>query len=492
MSLNFCDLLVLGSDLSGVMAATLLAKRGMNVLILDDEEEDDLQPNLVTGLGSRGFKSLLGKLMIPDSKLQILHENKIGCQVIFPKHRLNLQASRSLFFKEIEREFPAEKPLLEDLINEIDRLRENYLDDLLPFFPIVGNKEKKKFVRWFQNFPAATLQALWNKLSPTLQCFVTVQLRFFSRSPLTTGKEIPLLQLLLFLPPETEATFSIRGGVGELKKLFFDKLDYFGGMVHPIGNEPLQFLTKRREIRALQMARYNFPTRCRYLIANTDVQSFYKTLPLPFLYFPFNQTKKKIAALQPAGARGVVQYHTSRDMIPSPMRENVIYVGNPAAPLTDSNYLELNIQPLPKGSSENGDTLLTVSYALPGNELQDSQGAPQKVHALNNEIDARIHRILPFANSHLRRTFPLFGGGNPSETQELFPQEDDLGRFEKMVRRRVSYNSSLAFPSVASPFKNLFTLGPNVLDWLGMEGKMLAALRAVEMVWAGELKTRKP
>ena len=35
-------------------------------------------------------------------------------------------------------------------------------------------------------------------------------------------------------------------------------------------------------------------------------------------------------------------------------------------------------------------------------------------------------------------------------------------------------------------------LGPNLLDWLGMEGKMLASLRAVEMIWAGELKVRNP
>ena len=78
MSLNFCDLLVLGSDLSGVMAATLLAKRGMNVLVLDDENETEPLPNLLTGLGSRSFKSLLGKLMIPDTKLQMLHENQLA------------------------------------------------------------------------------------------------------------------------------------------------------------------------------------------------------------------------------------------------------------------------------------------------------------------------------------------------------------------------------------------------------------------------------
>src|SRR3989338_3085481 len=230
MSLNFCDLLVLGSDLSGVMTATLLAKRGMNVLILDDEEEDEPVPNLAVGLSSRGFRSLLGKLMIPDAKLQILHENRVGCQVVFPRHRLDLYTSRPLFLKEIEREFPEEKGLLEELLAEIDRLRQNYLDEILQFFPVEGPKDKKKFLKWFRGFPSEKALALWEGLSAELQAFLKVQIRFLSQSPVP---EPLILALLLFLPPEEATTFSIRGGVRELKKLFFNRLDYFGGMIHP-------------------------------------------------------------------------------------------------------------------------------------------------------------------------------------------------------------------------------------------------------------------
>ncbi len=99
MSLNFCDVLVLGSDLSGLMAATLLAKRGMSVVVLDDETDSEPQTHSVTGLNSKNFRSLLGKLMIPDSKIQNFHENKVGCQVVFPKHRLDLNKSRPFFLK---------------------------------------------------------------------------------------------------------------------------------------------------------------------------------------------------------------------------------------------------------------------------------------------------------------------------------------------------------------------------------------------------------
>ena len=481
MSLNFCDLLVLGSDLSGLMTATLLAKRGMNVLILDDDDEAEPLPNLATGLGSRSFKSLLGKLMIPDTKLQILHENKVGCQVVFPRHRLDLYRSRPLFLKEIEREFPQEKTLLEELVSEVDQLRENYLDDALSFFPIVGPKEKKQFIRWMQNFPDTKLLSLWNQLSPTLQCFIKVQLRFFSRSPLF---DPPTFQLLLFLPPETDSSFSIKGGARELKRLFLDKIDYFGGMVHPLGEEAVQFLTKGREVRGLQLARYNFPTRCRFLLGNMNIQKVYDSLPSPLLSFLFGRVKQRVTAMTPTEEQCVLQYEVSGDVLPTPMKENVVFVSDPFAPLVEANYLEINLHPIPKSAGRDADTLMTVSYP--------TQPATLDFETINQEIDSKLHRLIPFCNSHLQRVFPALSGAENTETPELFPAEDSTLLQEKIARKRISYAPSLFFPTIPSHYKNFFMLGPNLLDWLGMEGKILGALRAVEMIWAGELKVRNP
>lgn len=486
MSLNFCDLLVLGSDLSGLMTATLLAKRGMSVLVLDDETENEPSPNFASGLGSRAFKSLLGKLMIPDSKLQILHENKVSGQIVFPRNRLDLHASRPLLLKEIEREFSADREAFEELMAEIDRLRENYLEEILSFFPIVGARERKRFIKWFRNFPQEKTVALWDRLSPTFKECLRVHMRFLSQGPMM---EPVILQLLFFLPPESGATFSVRGGPRGLKKLFFDKLDYFGGMVHPLGHETFEVVTKGREIRAIQLPRYNFPTRCRYLLGNTDIKTLYRCLPSPFFsFFPFlgGPSKRKIESLETAHEKRVIQYHLSREILPAPLKENVLCVGDPSQPLEGSNYLEINLHPLAMASKNGKDTLMTVSC-----HLREKEGAD-----LLDEIDRKIHRLLPFANSHIERVFPPAASaeGESGGDMELFPEEGNglqAGQVERLPQRKVSYLSSFFFPSLDSPFKNLFVLGPNLLDWLGMEGKMLAALRAVDLVWSRELKIRK-
>jgi hypothetical protein len=488
MSLNFCDLLVLGSDLSGVMAATLLAKRGMNVLVLDDDHDDPC-PHLATGIGSRSFKSLLGKLMIPDSKLQNLTENKIAAQVIFPKHRLDLSKSRAHFFKEIDREFPADRPTLEALFQAVDEARTQCLDDLLTFLPVVGAKEKKAFTRWVEAFPRERILDPWNRLSPGVKSLLLAQIRFLSRAPLSDS---PLLSLLLLLPTEIMASFSLKGGVRELKKIFFDKLDYFGGLVHPLGDEPFEVITKRNEIKAVQLPRYNFPTRCRFLLGNLDIRKIYKDLPNPFLAFLTDRTKNKVSDLEPVETRFCVQYGFWQKDLPAPMKENVLLIQDPAAPLIGANYLEINIHPTPK-PMEHGDLLMTVTYILPGSSSEEAPTNPADHEKIHADIEGQLKRLLTFSTPH--RLFPpcLEPTGISGESGELFPnhgQTDVAMTLSRMAERQTSYTPSLFFPSIESPYKNLFTLGPNVLPALGLEGKILSALRAVELIWAGELKVR--
>ncbi len=491
MSLNFCDLLIVGSDLSGIITGTLLAKRGLNVLLLDDEREDDPVPNIVTGLGSRAFKSLLGKLMIPESKLQMIHENPVSCQVVFPRHRLDLSTSRTAFLKEVEREFPKEKDALTDLLGEIDRLRESYLDELLSFFPITGMKEKKAFSRWFDRFPWEKVHELWMTLSPTLKAFLRAQIRFVARGSLSDG-DPPLVQMLLFLPPEQDASFSLRGGLRELKKLFYDKLDYFGGMVHPLGDDPYSFVAKSREIRALQMERYNFPTRCRYLLGNTNIQTIYRKLPSSIFLLPFHFARKKMETLTPEEYVGVLQYRVSSQVLPVPMKENVVLISDPEAPLSGTNYIELNLSPLPKSLKEDArddDTLLVVSYPITGELLQQENWEAAAVKTTHEEIDQKIRKLIPFSEGRLQLLYPSANGH--SQSQDLFPVGDDFALFEKRARLHTSFSSTLFFPSLTTPFKNLFMVGPNILPWCGMEGKLLSSFKAVEMIWAQENKTRK-
>jgi hypothetical protein len=167
------------------------------------------------------------------------------------------------------------------------------------------------------------------------------------------------------------------------------------------------------------------------------------------------------------------------------MKENLVYVPDTEASLDGANCLEINIQPLTKSTAPDADTLLTVSYTL-------ALGSDENFERLHARIDEHLRRLIPFSGGRLQRVFPAVhvAAEAVGETAPLFPPQDETAALERIVQKRVSYEPSFFFPAITSPYKNLFVLGPNVLEWLGLEGKMLGALRAVEMIWAGELKVR--
>ncbi len=468
MSLNFCDLLVLGSDLSGVIAATLLAKRGMNVLLLDDEEETERNPNLATGLETRAFKSLLSKLMISESRIQVLQENKIACQMILPRHRIDLPPSHDLLLKEIAREFPGEREIFQEFLQEVEALREKILDPLLGFLPLIGRKETRLFHKWVKEIPDEKVIALWEKFSPEFQGFCRIFLRFLSRGPLM---EPLTLQLVLYFSPENATTFTIRGGARELKSLFFERLDYFGGLIHPMAGDEFEILAKGREIRGVKLNRYSHPTRCRYLLGNLNLQSFYHHLPQNLWSF---WVKRKIREVPATEAEHLVQFEVEREALPGPMKENLAIVQDPTAPLTGLNYLELNVTPVGKGEQ----ALLSVSYRYP------PSGNPPLYEEIHREIEGRLKRLIPFSSP--RMVFPL-----PGEEGSLFPETGEFPLFMKRALKKRVYPSTLFPRPVTTPFKNGFLLGPNILEPLGMEGKLLSALKGVELIWEREARLKK-
>ena len=117
MSLNFVDLVVLGDDLSGIMAGTLLAKRGLSVLVVDHESSDE--PLSLPGLETRIFKSFLGKLAVPEAQSKHLSKNKVSFQVVLPTGRIDVSTDREHLLAEIDREFPDHVSWVEDLLADV-------------------------------------------------------------------------------------------------------------------------------------------------------------------------------------------------------------------------------------------------------------------------------------------------------------------------------------------------------------------------------------
>lgn len=490
MTPNFCDLLVVGSDLSGILAATLLAKRGMSVLVLEDD--GGFEPNVLTGLESRLFKSILGKLMIPDGRLQIIEKNRVSYQVVFPRNRLDVSPNPSILFKEIQREFPELVGFFENLYNEAEGFRKTALELLAPSLPIADKKEKKRFVKLARALPYQRLSSLVEKTPVEVASFIRSQLLFLSQGVLMD----PLFfQLCFLLSPEIFATYSVKGGLTELKKIFYEKIEYFGGAVQR-ATDGFDLVIQKKEVKGVKLPQCGFVTRCRYLLGNTNIQKIYQMIPNRKIYqmtpkgwltqgFRTMQFKKKASRLAPVTHRMNLLYVVDSQVLPTPMKENLLLIQDPSLPLSGSNYLQLNRQPIPKNMKQEGDTLLSVSYFLPPEKLSMTVPEFEKLH---EEITGLLHRLIPFAGSSLKRVSPKI----LPEEDGLFPESsEEYNAFRKGAGACVAYTPSFFFPTLTSPYDNMLTVGPNLLPWLGTEGKVLSALKAVDLIWGRELKLRE-
>lgn len=479
MSLNFCDLLIIGSDLSGLLAGTLLAKRGLSVLVLEDEDHALAEPNVLAGLDSRLFKSILGKLTIPEGRLKILKKNDVAYQIVLPKSRFNISEKPSAFFREIQREFPAQMAFFEKLNSDVDLFRKQSLETLTPLLPITDKKEKKLFVKLVKSLSHTELDSLISQGDPEIKAFLLAQLQLLSQGGILT----PLFfQLFFLLSSESFATYSIEGGPGALKQLLFEKIEYFGGSIQK-AQEGYELVVKKREVKGVKLAQCRYITRCRYVLGNNKIQDFYRLVPKGWRT---HWARKKAAKLSPEGSEFTVLYVIDSAKLPSPMKENLLLISEPAQALQGLNYLRINIQKKPSHIEGAGDTLLSVVYQLP---IKDIEKTVSEFEALHEAITQKLLKLIPFSESSLKRVFPKIS----LEDDCLFPESsEDYALFRKEAQRRLWYTPSFFYPELGSPYQNLFTVGPSVLSWLGVEGKVMAAMKAVDLIWGQEIKSRNP
>jgi hypothetical protein len=102
-----CDVLVLGSNLGGLVAATYLARLGLRVILIEEEAQAKRpallrEPFLISGLGPGGtLRRVLRELALPLREQALIEVDPIALQVVVPGSRIDV--------------YPAEADLAQEL-----------------------------------------------------------------------------------------------------------------------------------------------------------------------------------------------------------------------------------------------------------------------------------------------------------------------------------------------------------------------------------------
>jgi hypothetical protein len=143
------DACVVGTELGGVAAAALLARRGFRVLLVDPDgrgsgyEEAGWRlpwgPALLpVPKAVPAAESVLGELGLVSDAGRLLEPSRHPLQLLLPRHRLDLLLSRVDRGAELRREWPGDVPRLEEALDAVRILRDReqpFLAALAPLPP---------------------------------------------------------------------------------------------------------------------------------------------------------------------------------------------------------------------------------------------------------------------------------------------------------------------------------------------------------------------
>ena len=495
MSEKFCDILILGSELSGLIAGAFLAKRGLSVTVLNPDhdvglEEKNIQPNLISHLDGRLFKTILGRLSILDSELGVVNRYETPYQVVLPDHRIDVTVSRDRFYRELKREFPDQADAVRSFylsLDEIDRSldSEKFQDFILPR----GLFKRFQFAKFIKQNHLDLTIGDWMEtlnLNGEIASFIQAQIKFLSGLHTDAPFSYPLAKLLA---NQNSVLFDVKGGIGQLKKLFMNKIEAYSGKVkNDVAIEGL--LIEKRKVKGVKLEGFEGMIASRYLIWNQPTREIETWLPKNFLSRWLIRRVKKI---RPKFNRFSVQYEVDPEVIPVGMKGNVLFVRDPKQPLSGPNFLHLHFYYPAEPEGAKGERRLIVTYLLETEALDKPEADFEAIH---EALTRALHELMPFSEGKIRLIFPA--SGQPHSGELLFPlEESDFERFKMNAAQNPIYEVKPRvfqdlFPfGNRTPYKNLLLTGSEILACLGLEGSFLLGLKTLDLIWEDYEKGKK-
>lgn len=489
MSLNFADVVILGNDLSGLIAGSLLAKRGLGVLVLEENPASApatgaTPPRPLRGLGSPFFRSFLGVLGISENKFHWTPTEEPIFQVVMPKARIDLFPDRSLLTDELTRTWPEDRIPLTEFLEGAQAARVKLeRAKIWDLFPLNNPKDEKAARQIWSEVPElGQLENAFKRLSTPAKTFFHAILQ--SLAPIDFS--LPTIsQAIFFFSEEGLNAQRVQVRDAQLRKWLAEKLEYFGGEVRPYRTlEELSFARKMST--GLKISGFQAETKFRYVLANTDIASVTPFIPRSFWFRGFRNRLKKFV---PSHCTCSALYQIPTELLPLGLAPTILCVEDIDKPLLGLNYLQL--MPLIDPTEHGGMAQIIVTYRLPVGELAQPIGYFDKLH---EAIRLKLEALFPFSDGQVELLFPR---EEAESTGELFDDEPrTFQTFKNQARNDLIYASNpregegLRSLGNTTPYHNLFLTGPQILGHLGTEGKILSGLRAADLVWEQEKNAR--
>ncbi len=490
MDTNYFDVVVCGSELAGIIAASLLGRRGLRVLLCGHDHLPTTFP-----AGPYTLARDPGTLPPPDSEpvARVLRElghaqivrrrapqAQPSLQMVFPRHRVEFAPTLEAVVAELSREFPAEHATIEPILGRL-RATSAILDPLLGSdmtLPPQGFWERRDVSRIQAQLPPADTDLL-----APLPATHPIRAGIAALGALSSGlsaAEIGSLVLARAYDGARRGFFRLASDA-DLRGLFLDKLGTFSGEIRD-QVVPTGLVWRRGNLNGLRVRPRNESIGFGHLIWAGSAASL---LALAGSEAP-RKLRETASSIRPACFRYTVCLLLRPEALPEGMGPRVVVVKDPAKPILEENAFSITVGlPPPRQPSQIPvwvECLVSASAA-------ESLGYLSVVRARLRE---ELLRVMPFHDRHLHVIASPHDGLPPELGPAARLDPSQRGRLPGVpptpMTPALSCDSQrmlgLGGAPHATGFKNVYLASSENLPGLGREGHFVSAWGVARLIAA--------
>ncbi len=488
---RYCDIIVIGTEIPGLVTAAFLARRGLSVQVIETNpyhaHSKLPDPTCLTHLNSKLLRSILGRLNVPESNIQsFLGTDESYLQVIFKKHRIDVQSQTAQYLEELDREFPEQTKWWQDFLESMSKFRHQYdLQELLNKVMPDSWSEKRQLKKFIAEQSFNDKYTLTNEdLPQTMKAFLEAQ-RLLSMQNLW---ENPYKFLIAeHFNPNDGAVFALRNGNRQLTDMLIERITHHQGTYRQKAH--LQSLLYRNGIiEGITLAEEQGQILSKYVIWNDRLDNLKEYLPKKWR---FRSLIKQCSQEQkPVYNWFSTRFNVPTAHIPEPLQSNTIVIGDESKPLIGSNFIYLQCDPNRHGGAE---STLQAHFLLPSEALA---WTPEQFEPYFDSIKSELEWLMPFSRNCLELTFPQ--ESIVTDPNMLLPSsDDDFNIFIDSATKHPLYAVEsqdvldLFHYSYKTPAPNFYLSHPSVYANLGIESSLLLGLKITDLVWQEVEKVKK-
>ena len=474
MKVRIFDVAILGDGIGGLIAAAVLQKKGIKLVILTDRKASTFDPMLCEFLNGFTLKPMLKRVGFHPTEVNAIPTLEAPVQLVFSDHRVDCYGDERKFYREILREFPAHAKQILQLFKESYGHLEVYnhiFNSRVPL-PPKGFFARRQFNKVLEQL--CDIQLLKNRqVEQELKSFdvgeefsrAVESMQLALRDLVTSWTSGAQLAHLLALV--RWEGYDAQAGLSTIRKMLLAKIKERGGLL--IECEELKephFERKRISGFGLKGAEWT-EIKSQVVIVGGDPRGLIAMAPQAD---ELQKWKKELSVLPPFARKAYQIYRVAPQGVPFGMQPQGLIVPK-ASPNSEAERrkfvraLRYVVRHLNGGGKPNSpQTLLGLTAFMdPGRPLPD-------LKRLEKEIKDGIKSIAPFIDNYLLE--------EPSS-----PYIPSVGGVPADFRQGLIYTSEeprelgVCGFSPETPIKNTFLAGDMVFPGLGLDGEIISGFQ---------------